>query len=109
MYNIKITTHTISEVMYMEYLIATILLLALIRNLKSKENVDYKKYLQSRHWQRVRKKTLKRFGYKCALCSNTKNLQVHHNTYKHLGHEKKLDVIVLCDFHHKMVHNKLKR
>ena len=67
---------------------------------------DYKAYLKSRHWQRVRKRTLKRYGYKCMLCGKTNNLQVHHNNYKCLKHERYTDVIPLCSECHRKFHNK---
>ena len=91
----------------MEYLVSALLLLALIKNLnkKKRKTTGYKKYLQSRHWKRVRRKTLRRYGYKCALCGNTKNLQVHHNSYKNLWHEKKTDLVCLCGYHHNMYHS----
>lgn len=67
---------------------------------------NYKSYLKTKHWQRTRRKALARGGYKCALCSSKDNLNVHHNNYKNLWHEKNTDLIVLCRDHHKMVHNK---
>ena len=92
----------------MEYLIAAVVLIVMVkRTIRENTKVDYKKYLQSKHWKRTRRKALRRGGNKCALCGNTKELHVHHNNYKNLWHERKTDLIVLCSYHHAMVHNKL--
>ena len=82
--------------------------LVLLFTKREKKVSDYKTYLKSRHWQRVRKRTLKHYKYKCMICGNTQNLQVHHNNYKCLKHEHYSDVIPLCSYHHKMIHGKLK-
>ena len=82
--------------------------LVLLFTKREKKVPDYKAYLNSNHWKRVRKRTLKHYGYKCMICGNTNNLQVHHNNYKCLNHECYKDLIVLCSYHHKMIHGKLK-
>lgn len=62
----------------------------------TKKRIDYDKYLNSKHWKRIKEKALKRAKYKCALCSYPGSLQVHHNNYKCLYWEKKSDITVLC-------------
>ena len=98
--------------MYMDnyYILAGIfvIVLILINKFRYREVKDYQEYLKSKHWKRTREKALKRYGYKCMICSRKDNLNVHHNTYKNLRHEHKNDLVVLCSYHHKMVHNKLK-
>ncbi len=66
----------------------------------------YKEYLKTNHWQRVRKKALKRAGYKCQVCGYKQNLEVHHNTYKNIWCEKPEDVVVLCWKCHKTFHHR---
>lgn len=67
---------------------------------------NYTDYLKSPHWKAIRQKALKRAGYKCQLCSETKNLQVHHNTYERLGCEYLTDLTVLCNKCHKHFHGR---
>lgn len=83
--------------------LASRLLFALIRG---NRKIEYKEYLKTNHWLKTRKKAIKRGGGKCAICGSTSHLQVHHNNYKNLWHEEKHDLVVLCDTHHKLVHNK---
>ena len=88
--------------------IAAIVIAILIFNkFRNRKVEDYKEYLKSKHWQRTRRKALKRYGYKCMICGRKDNLQVHHNSYKNLKHEKKNDLIVLCSYHHRLIHNKI--
>lgn len=73
---------------------------------RGKNNIKYNDYLKTNHWAKTRRKALERGGNRCALCGCTSRLQVHHNNYKNLWREDKHDLVVLCDRHHKMVHNK---
>jgi len=60
-------------------------------------------YLKSDAWLVTRNATLERFGYRCALCAETKNLHVHHNSYEYVGDEDLYDLVVLCaDCHEKV-------
>ena len=81
--------------------------LILINKFRYREVKDYQEYLKSKHWKRTREKALKRYGYKCMICGRKDNLQVHHNSYKNLKHERKNDLIVLCSYHHRLIHNKI--
>lgn len=49
--------------------------------------LSYVKFLQSKYWEEIRKIVLKRDNYRCILCGSLDNLQVHHNTYRHLKNE----------------------
>ena len=70
------------------------------------QRVDYREYMQSEEWQKVRRKRLQIDGYKCQMCGTGKNLQVHHITYEHLGQAKELeDLVTLCRECHRGVHN----
>lgn len=64
----------------------------------------YREYLRSSHWQTVRLQALQNANYRCQLCSSKARLQVHHNTYRNLGHEASQDLIVLCDDCHTWFH-----
>ena len=63
---------------------------------------QYLAYLKSPEWQVVRRWALHRAGWKCQVCSETTQLEVHHNTYERLGHEAPTDVVALCDHCHKL-------
>lgn len=73
---------------------------------------DYKKwyhdiYLNSPHWGKLKKVALQRADYKCQMCSGKNiKLNVHHNTYKNLGHEYITDLVVLCERCHSKFHDK---
>ena len=69
-------------------------------------NMPYKEYLQTEHWKEVRGNALYRAKYKCQLCGNKDNLNVHHNTYENRGNEKDEDLIVLCQKCHGKFHDK---
>jgi hypothetical protein len=75
----------------------------LLQNLKT---MPYKDYLETDHWKSLRKRKLKQSGYKCQICSSTKDLNVHHNTYENRGNEDDCDLVVLCHVCHEMFHGK---
>jgi len=77
------------------------------KELKKLKEMPYKKYLQTEHWDNKRKGALYRAKYKCQLCSDKENLQVHHNTYENRGQEKDEDLVVLCEICHAKFHNKI--
>lgn len=67
-------------------------------------SAQYKAHLRSPEWARIRRTALERAGYRCAFCGQSKaklrtlgrHLEVHHNTYEHLGDEQPGDLTVLC-------------
>lgn len=67
---------------------------------------SYIVFLASNYWKIVREMVLKRDGYKCMICSNTKYLQVHHDHYKnHFNEHNHLeDLMTLCRGCHKEHH-----
>lgn len=67
--------------------------------------LSYKEYLETDHWQRIRKESLKLADYACQVC-NTSNveLHVHHRSYDNLGGEFLADTIVLCKSCHELFH-----
>lgn len=69
------------------------------------KTMPYAEYLQTPHWQEVRKKALRRAGGRCQLCNkNGTVLDVHHRTYERRGQEYAADVIVLCRDCHSKFH-----
>lgn len=74
---------------------------------KDNRKLEYKEYLNGEHWKDIRLKALDRAGNRCQLCCNTDNLNVHHNTYKNIGHEDLKDLVVLCRECHAKFHDKL--
>ena len=74
------------------------------------KTVPYKEvYLKTGHWQGVRERMLFKFQNKCAMCSSSENLNVHHNKmgYKNRGCELDTDVVVVCNMCHRLYHNRL--
>jgi len=68
--------------------------------------MPYSEYLETQHWQNVRKRALRRAKYKCQLCNRDGTLHTHHKTYETLGCEQNDDVIVLCEECHARHHSK---
>lgn len=69
--------------------------------------LNYKDYLLSDKWKKVRLRKLKEAGYRCEECSSKKFLQVHHKTYKRIYKEHSKDLILLCSVCHRLKHNLL--
>ncbi len=70
--------------------------------------LPYREYLRSWHWHRVRALALERAGGECALCSETRGLEVHHKRYERKGFEQHEDVVVLCRACHQRHHDTLR-
>lgn len=65
----------------------------------------YRNYLQSEYWLQKRREALNFYGNKCCDCGTTKNLNVHHVTYKNLGDEAMADLEILCGSCHQKEHD----
>lgn len=61
-------------------------------------------YLPSPEWQDRRKQAIERANGRCAHCSATERLQVHHVTYRNIGNERPEDLLVLCRRCHRIEH-----
>lgn len=75
---------------------------------KAKEIVSlpYKLYLTHWYWWAI-SQYVKYRNPSCAVCGSTYNLNVHHKVYTNKGREYvtwREDLIVLCNKHHKVVH-----
>lgn len=66
--------------------------------------MEYKQYLKSKTWKRIREKAMIRAGYKCQLCNQGGKLNVHHRSYENLGREHASDLITLCEKCHTTFH-----
>jgi len=68
--------------------------------------LDYQEYLKSDHWQMVKKKAKRRKAYqKCQFC-DSKNIYLHHTSYKLILTKDELrSIIPLCRTHHQEVHD----
>lgn len=67
---------------------------------------EYKRYLRSPQWLEKRGEALQRAAKRCQLCGFTEQLEVHHNTYEHLGDERPEDLVVLCSPCHRRHHGR---
>jgi 5-methylcytosine-specific restriction endonuclease McrA len=71
---------------------------------RSKHSAAYRAHLRSPEWAAIRKAALIRAGHRCAFCgrslaalrSRGRHLEVHHNTYENMPHERPEDLTVLC-------------
>lgn len=70
-----------------------------------KKKPNYGEYLQSSEWAEKRALVLKRDHFKCQICNSSKDLHVHHRSYKNLGNERETgDLITLCAECHALFH-----
>jgi 5-methylcytosine-specific restriction endonuclease McrA len=70
-------------------------------------NAHYGDYLETEHWKKTKRLSLMRAAYKCQICAEEKNLNVHHNSYDRLGSELISDLVVLCRSCHSKFHDKI--
>lgn len=75
---------------------------------KLTRTVKYKQYIKSEKWHEKRMKVLKRASFRCQICFSDQELQVHHRTYKDLGHERLCDLTVMCKTCHQLFHDNLR-
>lgn len=68
----------------------------------------YHAYIKSSAWKNKRQEALNFHGRYCRVCGTSKNIGVHHLTYKNLGNEKMEDLTILCWEHHNEHHEDLK-
>jgi hypothetical protein len=66
-----------------------------------KSRPDYHEYIKSKTWKNIRRKQPNKA---CDACRTIKGLELHHLTYKRLGHERQDDLIWLCGDHHEGLH-----
>ena len=66
--------------------------------------MNYQVYIDSRPWQRLRVRILKRDRNQCTKCGRKHELDVHHLNYDQLGQEQEEDVVTLCRRCHRDEH-----
>lgn len=71
---------------------------------QSLHDMDYKVYLLTPHWKRLREQALGRARHRCQVCNASSLLNVHHRTYERRGFELDHDLIVLCNDCHQLFH-----
>ena len=69
---------------------------------------QYRQYLQSDDWKKKRAAKLKRRD-RCAICGDTRRLDVHHLNYRNWIDVKLSDLRVLCRRCHDVAHDLIKR
>lgn len=84
------------------------------KKLKTEEDIkipyiNYRNYLQTKHWKNIRNKIRNKYNGKCQICCSTNNINVHNNTYERIGKEDENDLILLCQECHEIFHNKLNK
>ena len=66
--------------------------------------LEYATYLETAHWQDVRK-AMYSLQHHCTMCFiEEENLNVHHKIYENLFKEEYFDLVVLCNKCHRYVH-----
>ena len=67
---------------------------------------EYHAYIASPDWRcsAARIEALEKSDWRCQVCFNPNDLNVHHRTYARLGHEHPSDLTVLCRGCHKLFH-----
>ncbi len=68
--------------------------------------LPYEQYLQTPHWQLLRRLAKEAAGYRCQVCNGQGVLDVHHRTYERRGRERLSDLTVLCRDCHSGHHRK---
>lgn len=69
---------------------------------------EYKEYLQSTNWKKLRERVLKRDNYLCVICNNKAN-HVHHlsyGCYARYGKSRRIECVSLCKKCHMRIHKK---
>ncbi len=72
--------------------------------LEELRTMPYAEYLQTPEWAKKRAKALRFAQFKCQLCNEDSNLNVHHRSYERRGNEPLGDLIVLCQDCHTIFH-----
>ena len=75
------------------------------RRAGARTQLPYSEYLKTEGWKARRLKALDRAGNRCQVCHAAAGLEVHHNTYERLGHERPADLVVLCRACHQLFHD----
>lgn len=70
---------------------------------------EYREYLESPEWRRLRDLAIERAGGRCQMCNVAPpRFHVHHRTYERLGHERVEDLTALCPRCHRRYHQPMR-
>lgn len=69
----------------------------------------YRDYITSDEWKWFREEYYKTHKKECRACGSKIRVNLHHKTYKRLGHERLADVVPLCEYHHTELHKKVRK
>lgn len=71
---------------------------------------EYKLFLRSTYWKKLRQVVISRDKRWCVICKRSDKLHVHHLTYEHhlSEHEHLEDLITLCEDCHNKEHERLR-
>ena len=58
--------------------------------------VNYRKYIRSSKWRRLRKERLLSANGLCEQCHNAAATDIHHRSYLHLGDERPEELLAVC-------------
>jgi len=61
------------------------------------KSISYQDYLNSDRWKSISERHKEIFS-RCMICGVSENLNVHHNTYDHIGYEYFDDLVTLCKY-----------
>ena len=75
------------------------------RRAGARTQLAYKDYIKSDVWKARRLRAIALAENHCQVCHAEARLDVHHNTYERLGHERDADLVVLCRGCHDLLHN----
>lgn len=67
-------------------------------------SAEYRAYLKSNKWNKLRLETLRLAGYRCEKCGEARPLQAHHLTYANIFDERPEDLQALCFPCHEWIH-----
>lgn len=75
------------------------------RRAGARTQLTYSEYIQSDGWKVRRLRALALAENRCQVCNSPNRPEVHHRTYERLGHERDMDLTVLCHDCHKLFHD----
>lgn len=64
---------------------------------------NYKRYLASREWALLKRVVYGRAGGTCERCHYRPVVEIHHETYERIGHERAEDLLAVCRPCHKFL------
>ncbi|MFA5636906.1 MAG: HNH endonuclease [Anaerovoracaceae bacterium] len=67
---------------------------------------EYKAYLQSDEWKRIRTRIRRRARGRCERCGVNVRDDIHHTTYERVGDERLEDLVAVCRHCHRYLHGK---